>query len=919
MEYKIGTQVFNDWQIIREIGEGSFGKVFEIQKTDYGVTTRSALKVVRVPKSQSDIRAALADGMDEKSVTTYFRGFVEEIVKEIAIMSSLKSHPGIVSCEDHKVIEHAGQIGWDILIRMELLQSLNDYQLSHTMDEATVRQMALDLTGALAFCQKKALIHRDIKPENIFVSETSQFKLGDFGVARTAEKTTGGLSKKGTESYMAPEVYLARPYGSTVDIYSLGLVLYKFMNYGRLPFLPAYPAPITFADRENAMAKRMQGVPLPPPAAASPAFADIILKACAYDPEDRYRTAAEMLAALQGQEVSVPTPQPPAEPTPAPKPIPPVDTEKDKTVGMWGTQPDADDHGTVGMWNAVPAPGPAPVAPNPPVSKPNPSNKKPLILGISIAAAVVILIAVILLVFAFGDDASDIAEQNASTFAELGDLAEDSVAEESSADLDSYAPYDLDSAQSQLWQTACENILFEASVYQDMSANDLIVELSANGYYFLQSDRSTFDMMPYRFSDGESFGITTVYDSYQYAIAVPESFITAYGPNIPAELLHACITICADANDNLLAAQWTWNPIGLDIVGDDTYIHLLPLTSAGSNFTIHEFAAAYGINEEMLAVFQNKEMAVTDTGFLINHHDTSYGFSNISIEMPIGAYPFASIGVIATEDEYSISLYYTSDARDMSLPDVTDLNLDTTVEQPAETTTDYYTEEGNQAYWEPIIQNKISDLDTELSNLLINYTDTGTFGPALEYLRDTLRSKGFTTTNISSNNSFHATYGNAGIYIQNNTPGAGLSLDREIVFYYDPTNGLDSVDLATLQALSFTPAHISGYPRVGDSLPTALDALGISQEAFDLIPLQNSQDDAPIFSDRWTSAATFSRYYTIPPTPDFGSGATPENQKAFHLIYSPDGTSYNQMTILYGTFPDFEDPIIYRISYKIVQ
>ena len=71
--------------------------------------------------------------------------------------------------------------------------------------------MGRELTSALIFCQKKGLIHRDIKPENIFVSEAGQFKLGDFGVARTVEKTTGGLSRKGTEKYMAPEVYLGKP------------------------------------------------------------------------------------------------------------------------------------------------------------------------------------------------------------------------------------------------------------------------------------------------------------------------------------------------------------------------------------------------------------------------------------------------------------------------------------------------------------------------------------------------------------------------------------------------------------------------------------------------------------------------------------------------------------------------------------
>lgn len=298
MNYTIGTIVFDNWKIVQELGEGANGKVFELHKTDYGITVKSALKVIRVPRTMADLKSALSESGDEQSVSSYFQGFVDEIVKEIIVMSTLKSHPNIVGYEDHSVIAHEGEIGWDILIRMELLTPLTDYQLKHPMSEEKVLQLGKEMCSALAFCQKKGMIHRDIKPENIFVSDAGQFKLGDFGVARTIEKTTGGLSRKGTESYMAPEVYLGKPYGAGVDIYSLGLVLYRFTNNTRMPFFPPAPAPITFADRENALGRRMAGEQLPPPAAAGRDFARVILKACAYEAKYRYRTPAEMLADL---------------------------------------------------------------------------------------------------------------------------------------------------------------------------------------------------------------------------------------------------------------------------------------------------------------------------------------------------------------------------------------------------------------------------------------------------------------------------------------------------------------------------------------------------------------------------------------------------------------------------------------------
>ena len=301
MEYSIGTKIpsMNGWEIVKELGEGSYGKVFEVHKKNYDVTAKAALKLIRIPKSVSDIREAMSEGMDEQSVSTYFEGIVKRFVKEIAVMSELKSHPNIVACEDYIVESHAGEIGWDILIRMELLTPMVNYQLKTSMTEEVVKRLAIDMCEALVFCQKKGLIHRDVKPANIFVDENGRFKLGDFGVARSAEKPMGGYSKQGTENYMAPEVYLGRPYGATVDIYSLGLVLYRLMNGNRLPFYPAAPKPIEFSDRENALVARMRGDMMPPPCNASEEFAAIILKACAYDSKNRYRTAAEMLEVLQ--------------------------------------------------------------------------------------------------------------------------------------------------------------------------------------------------------------------------------------------------------------------------------------------------------------------------------------------------------------------------------------------------------------------------------------------------------------------------------------------------------------------------------------------------------------------------------------------------------------------------------------------
>lgn len=292
--YKAGDKVFGNWTLVKLIGEGSFGQVFEAEREDFGRVYKAAIKIITIPQSQSEIQSIRADGLDDESVTAYLRGFVEELVDEFALMSQLKGHSNIVSYEDHMVQAHTETVGWDIMIRMELLTPLLQYVRENTMTQRDVIKLGIDMCKALELCQKYKIVHRDIKPENIFVSPAGDYKLGDFGIARTVEKTTSGLSKKGTYTYMAPEIYLGQPYGTTVDIYSLGIVLYWLLNESRSPFLPPYPAPITHSDRENALRTRMCGAPIPAPKNADDRLAEIVLNACAYDPKDRYSSPMQM-------------------------------------------------------------------------------------------------------------------------------------------------------------------------------------------------------------------------------------------------------------------------------------------------------------------------------------------------------------------------------------------------------------------------------------------------------------------------------------------------------------------------------------------------------------------------------------------------------------------------------------------------
>ena len=294
-------EIWPGWETVRVVGKGGFGKVYEVRKIDENVAGdyRSALKVISIPPSEDDYLSYKDDGYDDESITSIFRNQMSDIEKEFALMAQFKGTSHIVSYEEHRIVPNERTHGWDILIRMELLTSLpNHYNQKNGLEEAEVIKLGIDICKALELCGRKGIVHRDIKPQNIFVNEFGDYKLGDFGIARSMEHTTGA-TKTGTYAYMAPEIYQGKPYNASVDMYSLGLVLYWLLNERRLPFLPLPPAVPTNSQNDEALRRRLSGEEIPVPKYGSPDLHAVILQACAFDPRKRFRNIKDMEKALE--------------------------------------------------------------------------------------------------------------------------------------------------------------------------------------------------------------------------------------------------------------------------------------------------------------------------------------------------------------------------------------------------------------------------------------------------------------------------------------------------------------------------------------------------------------------------------------------------------------------------------------------
>ena len=297
--------VWPEWHVAGRLGSGAFGDVFQIYRDNFGIRVDSALKVIQMSSTDSTVILPMNKDDQERAKDD----IPDPLRSEIQIMEALRGAPNIVTIEDFYFRREG--LTCSLFVRMELLTSLQEILQGppgqHSLSSIPeIIKLGRDICKALIYCENKEIIHRDIKPENLFVDEFGEYKVGDFGASKRMDtvhvaRTMTGI---GTLSYMAPEVFRGQSYNNTVDIYALGLVLYRLLNNGRMPFLPA-DGSYTMRDIDSANYKRLHGTPLPALTGKTVGGEPVsdwldtaVQKACAVDPADRYQTAKEFYNAL---------------------------------------------------------------------------------------------------------------------------------------------------------------------------------------------------------------------------------------------------------------------------------------------------------------------------------------------------------------------------------------------------------------------------------------------------------------------------------------------------------------------------------------------------------------------------------------------------------------------------------------------
>ena len=282
----LGKQI-GHYRILEKLGEGGMGAVYKAEHV--GLRRVSALKLLPQQKGESSQRP--------------IRRFLREALSVAAL-----SHPNIVA------LFNVGEAdGWHF-IDMEFVDGESVRRLLLRKKRLSVTRATAVLLGtarALSAAHAQGIVHRDIKPANILLDRNGTVRVVDFGLAKDiagddSAATADGKGGLGTPAFMSPEQCEGFELDGRSDIYSLGAT-YFYLLTGELPF---------GGDSGLAMMRQHRTEPVPDPKSVVPSLpetvCDIIRRAMAKKPEERYQSCEELVFALSGalrpSEKALPSP-----------------------------------------------------------------------------------------------------------------------------------------------------------------------------------------------------------------------------------------------------------------------------------------------------------------------------------------------------------------------------------------------------------------------------------------------------------------------------------------------------------------------------------------------------------------------------------------------------------------------------------
>ncbi len=263
-------QMLGPYRIINQVGKGGMANVYKAYQPS--MDRYVAIKVLPSQLAES-------------------KEFVQRFQQEARIIANLE-HPHILPVFDYG---ESDGVAYFVMRYLDAGTLKDKMEAGRPLPMNEIDRIFTQLTDALSYAHGRGVVHRDLKPANALIDAQGNLFLTDFGIAKILESASPGLTRTdaimGTPAYISPEQAQSRPVDQRSDIYSLGIILYEMVT-GSVPFT---------ADTPLAVVLKHISDPLPLPSIIKPdipaPIEQVILKALAKNPNDRFTTAAEFVAA----------------------------------------------------------------------------------------------------------------------------------------------------------------------------------------------------------------------------------------------------------------------------------------------------------------------------------------------------------------------------------------------------------------------------------------------------------------------------------------------------------------------------------------------------------------------------------------------------------------------------------------------
>lgn len=263
--FDVGVTLGNRYLLVTLVARGGMGEVWSAQ--DIVLDRRVAVKVL-LPNFAGD------------------PGFAARFRAEARAMAAL-SHPGIIEIYDYG---QQGELAYLVMQFVDGESLVSLIRRSGPLAPERAMRLVIQAAEAIEAAHRQGIVHRDVKPANLLLRNDGRLALTDFGIARilATDRLTGADQIVGTSSYLAPEQVTGAEIGPTTDVYALGVVAYELLAGGK-PFTADTPFGVAL--------KHVHEQPPPLPQSVPEPIRELVSRAMAKDPAERWPSAAALAQA----------------------------------------------------------------------------------------------------------------------------------------------------------------------------------------------------------------------------------------------------------------------------------------------------------------------------------------------------------------------------------------------------------------------------------------------------------------------------------------------------------------------------------------------------------------------------------------------------------------------------------------------